>query len=163
MEKGYKSIEEIIREVAEEEGLNFRETRDIWNHQKHYVKKLMETDGIYAIFLPYIGTLSLNVKQFQKEIKTKITDLYKGLVSKIEKLVKHENYSQYSNAHKRITSSNKLARRIISAYDTGHERSKRLLLHKKCWEIIERYSNGQYNKRETKLTRQKNESTKADS
>lgn len=150
MKEGYKSIEDIIKEVAKDEGVAVKEVADIWNHQQSYVKKQMDSDDVYAIFLPFIGTLSLNVKQYSKEIRGRIKGLYKTIVKKVTKLKEHENYTEFSNAHKKITGVNKLTRKIIKNFDTGVESTRGVMLHKKCWDIITKYSNGVYSKKENK-------------
>lgn len=156
MKQGFKSIKDILLEVAEEEGLNRTEIKDIWNHQESYIKKKMEQEGVYAIFIPFLGTLSLNVKQFSKEIKGKSRSFYKDFIKKVKDLKNHKNYKKYANAHKKVTGVNRLARYIISRYHTGIEVSKNLIVHSKCWEIIEKYSNGVYEKRDKIITRNKN-------
>lgn len=148
MKDGFKSIEDILDEVAEEEGLSRREIKDIYRHQKRYINKQMEKEDVYAIFIPFIGTLSLNVKQAEKEIRGKKRNVYSSFIKKVSKLKKHENYSEYSNSHKRVTGVNRLARYIMNHYDTGVEKIKRLIPHKKCWDVIEKYSNNKFTKNE---------------
>tara|TARA_R110002012_G_scaffold119169_2_gene268160 strand:- start:161 stop:604 length:444 start_codon:yes stop_codon:yes gene_type:complete len=147
MKEGYRSLKEILKEVGEEEGLSMKEINDIWLHQKTYIKKSMEMEGVYSILLPFIGTLSLNVKQYAKEIKGKKREFYDNFTKKVEELKKHPNYSQYENAHKRVTGVNRLARYIISKYDTGLKKNKKLIVKSKCWKIIEKYSNGVFEKK----------------
>lgn len=146
MKEGYKSIEEILQEVADEEGIDIREIKDVWKHQKFYVKNQMDAKGVYAIFLPFIGTLSLNTKQFSVEIKGRIRGLYKNFVNKVNDLENHENYNKFANSHKKLTGVNRLARRVIKKYKTGLKTTRSLLVHNKCWEIIAKYSNGVYDK-----------------
>lgn len=148
MKEGFRSIEDILIEVGEEEGMSFKEMNDIWEHQKKYIKKQMDSEEVYAILLPFIGTLSLNVKQFTKQLKGKTRSFYKNFISKVDKLQQHENYSEFGNSHKRITGVNRLTRYIINKYNTEIIKSKRLLVHNKCWSIIEKYSNGIYEKNE---------------
>ena len=158
MKEGFKSINEILLEVAEEEGMTEREIKDLWKHQIKYTQQQMDTDGVYAIFLPFIGTLSLNVKQLTAELKGKNKRKHKKIINKVENLKNHENYTKYRNSHKKITGVNRLARYIISKYKTGLDRSKNLLTRHKCWEIISKYSNGNFEKREEPIKRlQKNE------
>lgn len=158
MKEGFKSINEILLEVAEEEGMTEREIKDLWKHQIKYTQQQMDTDGVYAIFLPFIGTLSLNVKQLTAELKGKNKRKHKKIINKVENLKNHENYTKYRNSHKKITGVNRLARYIISKYNTGLDRSKNLLTRHKCWEIISKYSNGNFEKREEPIKRlQKNE------
>jgi hypothetical protein len=146
MKEGFKTVEEILLEVAKEEGMTLKEVKDVWDHQKVYIKKKMEQENVYSIFLPSIGTLSLNVKQYTKEIKGKARSFYKDFINKVDNLVKHDNYSEYKNAHKKITGVNRLARYIVAHYETGIAKSKKILEHKKCWEIISKYSNGAFKK-----------------
>lgn len=153
MKEGFKSIDEILKEVAEDEGMTFEEVKDLWDHQKNYIKKQMDTEGVYAIFLPYIGTLSLNVKQFSKELTNKTRDTYRNFINKVAKLKDHEKYTKFDNAHKKVTGVNRLARYIVNNYQTGIEISKKLLAHNKCWNIITKYSNKGYEKRETPIKR----------
>lgn len=158
MKEGFKSINEILLEVAEEEGMTEREIKDLWKHQIKYTQQQMDTDGVYAIFLPFIGTLSLNVKQLTAELKGKNKRKHKKIINKVENLKNHENYTKYRNSHKKITGVNRLARYIISKYNTGLDRSKNLLTRHKCWEIISKYSNCNFEKREEPIKRlQKNE------
>ena len=158
MKEGFKSINEILLEVAEEEGMTERDIKDLWKHQIKYTQQQMDTDGVYAIFLPFIGTLSLNVKQLTAELKGKNKRKHKKIINKVENLKNHENYTKYRNSHKKITGVNRLARYIISKYNTGLDRSKNLLTRHKCWEIISKYSNGNFEKREEPIKRlQKNE------
>lgn len=160
MKEGVRTIEEILIEIGKEEGMSLSEMKDIWKHQRDYVNKQMDTEGVYAIFLPYIGTLSLNIKQYTKEVRGKTKSIYQDFINKANSLVKHENYQQFSNSHKRITGVNRLARYIIKNYHTGIERSKRIIVSSKCWEIIEKYSNSSFEKRKEKLTRKSNEQIK---
>jgi hypothetical protein len=148
MKDGYKSINEILKEVAEEEGMPLKEIIDLWKHQKTYIKKLMDAPNIFAIFLPYIGTLSLNVKQYTKEIKNKSRSLHSGFIDKVAILKTHPEYSQFGNSHKRVTGVNRLTRYIIRTYETGLKRSNRIIEHTKCWDIISKYSNDIYKKKE---------------
>lgn len=157
MNEGYKSISDIVKEVAEEEGMTHSEVRDVWEHQKRYVKTQMETEGVYAIFLPFIGTLSLNTKQFSKEIKNKIRKTHSLIIDKVEKLSKHSNYTKYKNSHKRVTGVNRLARYIIRHYETGIDKNKKLIAHKKCWKTIYKYSNNNFIKKQELITEDKNE------
>lgn len=157
MKEGVRTIEEILIEVGKEEGMSLLEMKDIWKHQRNYVKKQMDTEGVYAIFLPYIGTLSLNIKQYKKELRGKTRSIYKNFIDKANSLVKHENYSKFGNTHKRVTGVNRLARYVIKHYHTGIEKSKKLLISSKCWEIIEKYSNSSFEKRKEKLTRKRND------
>lgn len=147
MKEGYKTVDEILLEVAKEEGMTLKETKDLWNHQKEYIKKQMEKEDVYSIFLPFIGTLSLNVKQYIKEVKGKKKSFYANFISKVEKLLNHENYLEYNNSHKRVTGVNRLARYIVSKYITEEVKSKKIIEHKKCWEVIGKYSNGSFNKK----------------
>lgn len=153
MKEGFKTVDEILAEIGEEEGMSLKEMKDLWGHQKKYIQKQMDTEGVYAIFLPYIGTLSINVKQFTKEIKNKTRSIYKDFIDKVFNLKNHENYTKFGNAHKRVTGVNRLTRYIISNYYTGIEKSKNILINNKCWSIIEKYSNGGYKKREEPLKR----------
>lgn len=146
MKEGFKSVDEILLEVAKEEGLSIREIKDIWRHQKVYVKKRMEQEGVYAIFIPYIGTLSLNIKQYTKEVKGKTKTFYKDFIDKVKLLITHEEYSMYKNAHKKITGVSRLARYIINHYNTGLKKSRSIIEHKKCWDIISKHSNGAFEK-----------------
>ena len=157
MKDGYKSINDILKEVAQDEGMSFREVRDLWGHQKKYIKKQMETDGVYAIFLPYIGTLSLNVKQFHKELRGKCKERYADFIQKVKNLENDHRYTEFNNAHKRITGVNRIARYLIRHYHTGIEKIKKILPHKYCWPIIEQYSNGVFEKRDEILRKPKRE------
>lgn len=154
MKESFKSIDDILLEVAKEEGMSKSEIKDLWNHQKIYVKKQMESEGVYAILLPFVGTLSLNVKQYSKELKGKTRKFYSNFTDKVAKLKEHENYSKYGNAHKKVTGVNRLARYIIRKYYTGIEKSKNLMFHNKCWDIISKYSNGVFDKREETIKKQ---------
>lgn len=148
MKEGFRTLKEIIQEVAdEEEHFSYKDIEDIWIHQREYTKKCMEQEGVYAIFLPYIGTLSLNIKQAKKEILGKSKIFYKNFLDKIEKLKQHPNYTENGNTHKKVTGVNRLARSIIRRFETGIK-EKRLIKHKECWTIIEKYSNDGYAKRE---------------
>lgn len=152
MEEGFKSIDEILEEVAKEEKMTKSEIRDLWNHQKIYTQKQMDKEGVYAIFLPFIGTLSLNIKQYTKELRRKKRNVYKTLTNKVIKLKEHENFSKHSNSHKRVIGVNRLTRYIINHYHTGLHKSKKILKHEKCWDVITKYSNGVFKKREEPLT-----------
>ncbi len=147
MKEGFKNVKDILKEVAEEEGLSVKEINDLWRHQKIYIKKQQSLKGVYSIFLPFIGTLSLNVKQAEKEIKGKSKEFYKEFLEKIKLLKLHPNYREYSNAHKKVTGVNRLARYVIRNYDTGIEKTKKILLHKQCWDIISKYSNKIFKKK----------------
>ena len=148
MKEGFRSIEEILLEVAKDEGMSKKEIEDVWLHQQSFIKKQMEKEGVYSILLPFVGTLSLNVKQFTKELKYRPRELYKSFINKVSKLKIHSNYTKYENAHKKITGVNRLTRNIIKNYYTGIEKSKNLIIHSKCWDIISKYSNGVFKKRD---------------
>ena len=60
MKEGFRDIQDILKEVGGEEGLNLAEMRDLWKHQKRYINKKQEDEATFAIFIPTIGTLSLN-------------------------------------------------------------------------------------------------------
>lgn len=142
MREGFKSIKEILKEVAEDEGMTWTEIEDLWLHQKNYVKKQMEKEDVYAIFIPFIGTLSLNVKQYVKEIKHKNRKFYKNFINKVEKLKIHENYTKYGNSHKKTTAIHRLVNYIIDKFEIEESKKETLIIHKKCWDIISKYSNG---------------------
>lgn len=148
MEEGFKSMKEILLEVAEDEGMTWTEIEDVWLHQKKYIKKKMEEEDVYAIFIPFIGTLSLNVKQYIKEIKHKNRKFYKNFIEKVEKLLKHENYTKYGNAHKKTTAIHRLVSYIIDTFDIDEDKKEALVTHKKGWDIISKYSNGVLKKKE---------------
>lgn len=148
MQEGFKSIKEILYEVAEEEGMSWTEIEDVWLHQKKYINKKMEEPDVYAIFLPFIGTLSLNIKQYIKGIKHKNRKFYKDFIEKVEKLKKHENFGKYANAHKKSTAIHRLAAYIIDKFVVEEEKKKVLVTHKKCWDLISKYSNGALKKKE---------------
>lgn len=141
MKEGFRTDEDILREVAKEEGMTIHEIRDVWLHQRKYINKLQEEEGIYAIFLPYIGTLSLNVKQFKKELRYKNKPTYTAFIEKVNKLENDERYKKYGNAHKKTTGIHKLTNYIINNYKTDLIFKKVLAFHKECWSIIEKYSN----------------------
>lgn len=147
MKEGYKTIDEILKEVAKEEGISLKEVEDIWKHQESYAKKQMDKEGVYAIFLPFIGTLSLNTSQYSKEIKGRIRGLYKTIVNKVSKLKKHENYGEYANAHKKTTGVKRLASKVIKDFETEVEDSE-VLTNSELWSIVSKYSNGVYSKKE---------------
>jgi len=147
---GFKTIQEILEEVAEDEGMSKREIQDLWEHQKKYIKKQMEEENVYAISLPYIGNLSLNLKQASKEIRGLNKVVYKEFIEKTNNLVSHKDFKIFGNAHKRVTGVNRLARRIIKNFHTEIDKPRRLIMHKKCWDIIAKYSNDMYKKREKK-------------
>lgn len=142
MEEGFKSIRDILKEVAEDEGMTWTEIEDVWIHQKKYIKNKMENKEVYAIFLPFIGTLSLNTKQYIKEIKYKNRKFYKNFINKVESLKKHDNYTKYGNAHKKTTAIHRLVNYIINNFDIEEKKKETLTIHKKCWDIISKYSNG---------------------
>lgn len=142
MKEGFRSIKDILKEVAKEEGMTWTEIEDVWIHQKKYIKSKMEDKETYAIFLPFIGTLSLNVKQYIKEIKHKNRKFYKNFIDKVENLKNHKNYTKYSNSHKKTTAIHRLVNYIITKFDIEEDKKKTLTIHKKCWNIISKYSNG---------------------
>lgn len=147
MKEGTRYIEDILLEVGEEEGMSKSEMNDLWNHQMAFVKKQAEKEGVYSIFLPYIGTMTLNVKQVLKEMRKRHKRHYLDLIDKVKKLKKHENYTTYNNAHKRVTAANRLARRIIKNYVTDMDKNTRLLFREECWPLISKYSNKILNKK----------------
>lgn len=148
MQEGFKSIKEILYEVAEEEGMTWTEIEDLWLHQKKYIKKKMDQEDVYAIFIPSIGTLSLNVKQYIKEIKHKNRKFYKNFRDKVEKLKANENYTKYGNSHKKTTAIHRLVNYIIDKFEIEESKKETLIIHKKCWDIISKYSNGVLKKKE---------------
>lgn len=142
MKEGFKTINEILREVAKEEDMSWAEIEDVWLHQKNYILKQMEEKEVYAIFIPSIGTLSLNVKQFIKEIKYKNKEFYQKIIHKAEGLKKNKNYTKYGNSHKKTTGVHRLVKYIVNNFEVEEIKKRKLVLHKKCWEIISKYSNG---------------------
>lgn len=141
MQEGYKSIKEILKEVGEEENLTLNEMNDLWNHHKKYINKKQEESGVYAIFLPYIGTLSLNVKQYKKEIKHKNRTFYSKFSQKVNSLISDPNYKKYSNAHKKVTGVHRLIKYVTENYKTKKPLEYYIEFHKKCWNLIAKYSN----------------------
>ncbi|MFT6125916.1 MAG: rubrerythrin [Flavobacteriaceae bacterium] len=142
MKEGYKSIEDILKEVGEEEGMSLREMTDIWKHQKAYINKKQEEEGVYAIFIPYIGTLSLNVKQYIAEVRYKNRSYYKDFTEKINKLKSDIRYVKYSNAHKKVIGVHRLIKYIAEKFET--EKNLRKWIASKAierWELIAKYSN----------------------
>lgn len=141
MKEGFKPIKEILIEVAKEEGMSWREIEDIWLHQIRYIKHKMSLKEVYAIFLPYLGTLSLNVKQFKKEIKFKSRSFYKDFIEKVKDLQQHPKYTLYRNAHKKTTGIHKLVNYVVNNFKVKKVEKKDFSIHKKCWDLISKYSN----------------------
>lgn len=148
MKEGFKSVKEILLEVAEDEGMTWTEIEDVWLHQKKFIKDKMEEEEVYSIFIPFIGTMSLNVKQYIKEIKYRNKDFYSKFISKVEKLKNHKNYTKYGNSHKKTTAFHRLVSYIIDKFEVEENKKYTLLAHKKCWELISKYSNGVLKKKE---------------
>jgi len=142
MKEGFKSVKEILKEVAEDEGMTWTEIEDVWLHQKSYIKKQMEEEEVYSILIPFIGTLSLNVKQYIKEIKHKNRKFYKNFIDKVEKLKLHEKYSKYANSHKKTTGIHRLVKYIVKNFNVEDYKKEYLATHRQCWDIISKYSNG---------------------
>jgi len=148
LKEGTRYIQDILHEVAEEEGMSKKEIRDVWNHQKRYIKQLMDKPGIYSIDIPFLGTLCYNTKYFDKFIEKKWKkDKYKGQIQKSKEIKEHSNYTLYSNAHKRVPGVLRMARSIIRRFETGIKKRK-LIAHKKCIQIISNFSNELYNKKD---------------
>lgn len=148
MKEGFITDDEILKELSKETDFSYSELKDIWIHQREYIKQMMEEEDVYSIFIPHIGTLCLNTKQARLEAKGKIKENYVDFFDKLDRLENHPNYTYYSNPHKKITGVNKLARNIHRNFETGIKRLKKLIPHKKCWDIIENHSNGKYEKRD---------------
>ena len=146
MKEGYCSIEDILKEVGEEEGLTKAEVNDLWKHQKAYINKKQEEEEVYAIFIPFIGTLSLNVKQYALEIKHKNRSYYKNLTVKINSLKNDSNYKKYSNAHKKVTGVHRLLKYITEKFKTEKTLKEYILSYEKRWDIISKYSNNKLEK-----------------
>lgn len=150
MREGYKSIEDILKEVSEDSGIPLSQVKDIWEHQKAYTEKKMEQKDVYAIFFPFIGTLSFNSKKFAKAIKGKPRKVYQKFIDKIEKLKEHYKYNEsiYSNAHKKLTSVDRLAKHVVKEFNTEHAPEKAAFLtNEESWSVIEKHSNEAYEKR----------------
>lgn len=162
MKEGYKDIDDILKEVAEDENMTIKEVRDLWEHQKLYIKKQMDEEGVYSIFLPYIGTLSLNVTQVKKEIQWSVRQNHVKFLEKVEALKNHEKFNLCENSHKRVTGVNRLARYIIKNFYSGIESVAKLIKHKECWEVIEKHSNSPFDKREKQLSKEQIKKNKND-
>lgn len=154
MNSGVKHINDILKEVAKEEGMSVRAIKDVWKHQLKYTKDQMDNPDVFSIFLPYLGHLSLNVKAFTAHLSGINKKTQPDLIDKVERLKNHENYGMYENAHKRVNASNRLGRMIIRNYQTGIYNSKRLLKDTFCWPLIQKYSNGFLEKRDKPYTKQ---------
>lgn len=145
---GVRRIESILEEVAEEEGLSKSEINDLWRHQKSYIKKLIDREEVYTIQIPFIGALCHNTKIFDKFKKSRSR---KGSLDKVEeknnKIKEHENFGIYSNAHKRVPGIMRMARSILTRYESKIKK-KRLMAQKKCISLIEEYSEGLMTKKE---------------
>jgi hypothetical protein len=148
LKEGYKDINEILREVGEEEGLNMNEMKDIWRHQKKYINQKQEEDGVYAIFIPFIGTLTLNVKQYTKEIRHRNKYYYTEFIKKVEKLKNDIRYKKYSNAHKKTIGIHKLVNYITNKFETEKNFRQYVKNPKNCWELISKYSNDKLKKKD---------------
>lgn len=146
MKEGHKDIKDILKEVGQEVNLSEKEMQDLWEHQKRYINKLQEKEDVFAIFLPYIGTLSLNTRQYKREIKIKNRVFYKNFSAKVKKLMNHENFTMHQNAHKKTTSIHRLTKYILNHYNAEDDMKKTLPFHRKCWNIIAKYSNDVYQK-----------------
>lgn len=148
MKDGYKDVDEILLEVAEEEGMTKTEIRDLWKHQRSYVIKQMTTPEIYAIHIPFIGTISLNIKQFKTERKGRNYIHYSDFMDKGRELMNKDDFKKYGNAHKKTSSIHKLINYILKKFETGVEYEEVRNRHHKMWDVIAKYSNGKYNKKE---------------
>lgn len=145
---GVRQIESILEEVAIEEGLSKSEINDLWRHQKNYIKKLIDSEEVYVIQIPFIGSICHNTKVFDKFKKSRSR---KGSLDKVEeknsKIKEHKNFGMYSNAHKRVPGVMRMARSILTRYESKIKK-KRLMVQKKCIALIEYYSEGLMNKKE---------------
>lgn len=148
MKEGFRDIRDILKEVGEEEGFTYTEMNHLFKHQKHYINKLQEQEGVYAIFFPFLGTYAINVKQAEREIRGKSKNHYAKFLKKIEVLKKHPKYKKNANAHKRVIGLNRIVRYITRTFETGIEPIKFLYPHRKCWDIVQKYSNNFYKKKD---------------
>lgn len=142
MKEGFKSIKEILLEVSEDENMSYKEVQDLWIHQREYVKKKMTEDNVYAVYIPYIGTLSLNTAQFDREIKYKNRKVYKKFIDKVTKLKNNVKFTVYGNSHKKTTSVTRLIKYLHKNFIIEYKNRKFYSVHSKCWDIISKYSNG---------------------
>ena len=55
--EGIRYIEDILKEVAKEQGLSEKEVREIWKIHKKYIKQCMNDPNITVINIPYVGLL----------------------------------------------------------------------------------------------------------
>lgn len=149
MREGFKSIKEILIEVGEEENLSYKEIQDLWIHQREYTKSKMSDDETCAIYIPYIGTLSLNVSTYKKCLKYKNRKVYKNFINKVKNLKENKNYTHFGNAHKKRSSILKLIRYIFKNFKVEEDFKNIFSSTSKCWSIISKYSNNKLSKKET--------------
>lgn len=57
MKEGIRYIEDILKEVSQEEGISYKELKELWNLHIERIKVLMEQEGVHIIHLPKIASL----------------------------------------------------------------------------------------------------------
>lgn len=62
--------EDIIKEVAKEFGVTYREAMAIYDTEIKYIKHLMKQDDTFALKIPYIGIMHVNRGMLYKSILT---------------------------------------------------------------------------------------------
>lgn len=161
MKDGYKSIDKILEEVWQEEKqrnpkIKLSNIKDVWKYNIEYLQHLQEDEETVAIKIPYIGTLSLNLKQFKIEKKGYSKKKYKNFFEKAAKLredllvIKRKD-SNYKSVHEKMAGLNRLYKYITRTYDTGATEAVHLVRQRETIETIEKYSNDVYQKREIDL------------
>lgn len=139
LKEGTRDIEDILNEVAMEEGYTKQDVREVFNIHKKYIKHIMEKEDSYKIRLPYFGFLYYSTNMAKRYYKTDFFTNKNKTLRKLRKIhsEKYTAFYKYLNFKKSS---------IKVMYDNickmlGKEITKTSTKEKR--EIIEKFSNNE--------------------
>lgn len=90
---GVKYINSILKEVAEEQGRDYKEVKEAWKLHIQYIKTLIDSGEVDVIELPKIGNLFFNMftyNTFSKRTRAKIYEKQVAQRDRVKKLVEKD-------------------------------------------------------------------------
>lgn len=146
MKKGVKYIQDIIKEVAQEEGRSKEEIKELWRIHREFVKDKIEEEDTFILKIPQIGNLFYS-SSLQRLFNNKSRGYYSyldGKSLKIDNLIEDaktkEGKTKYLYPQKRGSTLYKFYKAIQRVI---YNRKKSYTARNEVYKELEKYSYGQ--------------------
>ena len=159
LNKGISYIEDILKEVAEEEGYDLGQVKEIWKKHRAYVKELMDDPDVHIIELPHLANLYFNAntanhiareKNTKKETKSYMKEKAEDIENKIEEdKENNQSSTNYRYPQKSRGGIYKLYRNIVRTVLGEKLKGGGYRNNKFLSKLFEDYSNGKLKNEQT--------------